>query len=104
MVPKTGCGYSCGTRFSSQQPHGVGRRPSLPIAAKAPTAGDLGKQFRVRGDVLLDGLRGLTGDLFDVMGAAVVPVLVMQTHNRRDLLLNQLGQARRSQVLAYQSS
>jgi hypothetical protein len=37
------------------------------LRRKSPTAGDLGKQFRVRGHVLLDGLRGLTGDLFYVM-------------------------------------
>ena len=58
------------------------------IAAKVPTAADLGKQFRVRGDVLLDGPRGLTGDLFNVMSAAVVAVLAMQPHDGREMLLN----------------
>ena len=56
-----------------------------------PTAGDLGKQFRVRGDVLFDGLRGLTGNLFDVVGGAVVAVLAVQTHHRGDVLLNKVG-------------
>src|SRR6516225_3089842 len=47
------------------------------VSAKVPAAGDLGKQVRVRGDVLLDGLRGLTGELFYIMSGAVVPVLAM---------------------------
>jgi hypothetical protein len=43
------------------------RRNNCTIAAKVPTAADLGKQFGVRADVLLDGQRGLTGDLFHVI-------------------------------------
>jgi hypothetical protein len=66
------------------------KRRRRAFAAKVPTAADLGKQFRVRGDVLLDGLRGLTGDLFDVMGGAVVAVLAMQTHHGRQMLLNEV--------------
>ena len=68
-----------------------GDNHTCPIGAKVPTAADLGKQFGVRGDVLLDGLRGLTGDLFDVMSGAVVAILAMQTHHGRDVLLNEVG-------------
>ena len=50
----------------------------------------------MRGDVLLDGLRGLTGDLFDVMSGAVVAVLAMQTHHGREMLLNEVGLPRRT--------
>src|SRR5271157_5201689 len=90
------------TRIHEPRPiHRLARRPYLPIAAKVPTAGHLGKQFRVRGDVLLDGLSGLTGDLFDVMGLAVVAVLAMQTRHSRDVLLIEVGQARGPQVLAH---
>jgi hypothetical protein len=70
------------------------------IAAKVPTAADLGKQFGVRADVLLDGLRGLTGDLFDVMSGAVVAVLAMQTYHGGEVLLNEVGLPRVPQVLA----
>src|SRR5882757_2594890 len=73
---------------------------TCPIAAKVPTAADLGKQFRVRGDILLDGLRGLTGDLFHVMSGAVVAILSMQTRHGREMLLNEVGLPRVPQVLA----
>src|SRR5215208_5066799 len=66
---------------------------------KSPAA-DLGKQFWVRGDVLLDGLWGLTGDLFDVMSGAVVAVLAMQTYHGQQMLLNEVGLPRVPQVLA----
>ena len=55
----------------------------------------------MRGDVLLDGLRGLIGDLFYIMGGAVVPVLAMQTRHGCEMLLNQVRQARVPQVLVH---
>ena len=70
------------------------------LRQKSRRQADLGKRFRARGDVLLDGLRGLTGDLFDVMSGAVVAVLPMQTHHCREMLLNEVGLTRVPQVLA----
>ena len=66
-------------------------------------AGDseLGKHFPVRGDVLLDGLWGLTGDLFDIVSGAVVAVLAMQTHHGREMLLDEVGLPRIPQVPAH---
>ena len=40
--------------------------------------------------MLLDVLRGLTGDLFHVMSAAVVAILAMQTHRGREVLMNEV--------------
>ena len=54
----------------------------------------------MRADVLLDGQRGVTGDLFHVVSGAVVAILAMQTHHGRDVLLNEVGLPRVPQVLA----
>ena len=65
-----------------------------------------GRGFRqtvpgVRRDVLLDGLRGVTDELFDVISGAVVAILAMQTHHGREVLLNEVGLPRGPQVLAH---
>jgi hypothetical protein len=74
---------------SPAYPHG----PAGLLAAKVPSGRGLGKQFWVRGDVLFDGLRGLAGDMFDVVGEAVVAVVAMPTRHDRDVLLIEVGQA-----------
>src|SRR6478672_5875145 len=82
----------------------MGRAGSRSTGELAPsvvrTAADLGKQFGVRADVLLDGLRGLTGELFHVVSGAVVAILAMQTDHGREMLLNEVGLPRVPQVLA----
>ena len=49
----------------------------------------------MRADVLLDGLRGLTGDLSHVITGAVVAILAMQTHHGREMLPNEVASPRR---------
>jgi adenylate cyclase regulatory protein len=55
----------------------------------------LTKKLGVAGDVLLNRLGRLTGDPFDVVSRAVVPVLAVQPCQRGDVLLGVHGQADR---------
>jgi hypothetical protein len=57
------------------------------------------EQVAVLFDVLPDTLRGVAGDVFDVVGCAVVAVLAVQPGHRGDVLLHIRRQSQFAQLL-----